>query len=84
MLAGDRLDEITAQARALVAAGRGRKLIVMAQIGCPSLDQLGPDFLWRDDWTRTDSDPAIGQARQITIPSITILAGSVMFGINPN
>jgi (S)-mandelate dehydrogenase len=26
--------------------------LVMAQIGCPSLDQLGPDFLWRDDWTR--------------------------------
>jgi hypothetical protein len=25
-----------------------------------------------------------GQARQITIPSITILAGNVMFGINPN
>jgi (S)-mandelate dehydrogenase len=24
--------------------------LVMAQIGCPSLDQLGPDFLWRDDW----------------------------------
>jgi hypothetical protein len=22
----------------------------MGQIGCPSLDQLGPDFLWRDDW----------------------------------
>ena len=21
----------------------------MGQIGCPSLDQLGPDFLWRDD-----------------------------------
>lgn len=26
--------------------------LVMAQIGCPSLDQLGPDFLWRDDWSR--------------------------------
>src|SRR5487761_547135 len=25
--------------------------LVMAQIGCPSLDRLGPDFLWRDDWT---------------------------------
>jgi len=24
----------------------------MGQIGCPSLDQLGPDFLWRDDWPR--------------------------------
>jgi hypothetical protein len=24
----------------------------MGQIGCPSLDQLGPDFLWRDDWTQ--------------------------------
>ena len=26
--------------------------LIMAQIGCPSVDQLGPDFLWRDDWTR--------------------------------
>ncbi len=26
--------------------------LVMAQIGCPSLDRLGPDFLWRDDWTQ--------------------------------
>ena len=26
--------------------------LVMAQIGCPSLDQLGPDFLWREDWAR--------------------------------
>ncbi len=26
--------------------------LVMGQIGCPSLDQLGPDFLWRDDWTQ--------------------------------
>src|SRR5262245_5411909 len=25
--------------------------LVMAQIGCPSLDELGPDFLWREDWT---------------------------------
>jgi isopentenyl diphosphate isomerase/L-lactate dehydrogenase-like FMN-dependent dehydrogenase len=25
--------------------------LVMGQIGCPSLDQLGPDFLWREDWT---------------------------------
>jgi len=24
----------------------------MGQIGCPSLDQLGPDFLWRDDRAR--------------------------------
>jgi L-lactate dehydrogenase (cytochrome)/(S)-mandelate dehydrogenase len=24
--------------------------LVMGQIGCPSLDQLGPDFLWQDDW----------------------------------
>jgi (S)-mandelate dehydrogenase len=23
--------------------------LVMGQIGCPSLDQLGPDFLWHDD-----------------------------------
>jgi isopentenyl diphosphate isomerase/L-lactate dehydrogenase-like FMN-dependent dehydrogenase len=28
--------------------------LVMAQIGCPSLDQLGPDFLWREDWPRND------------------------------
>jgi L-lactate dehydrogenase (cytochrome)/(S)-mandelate dehydrogenase len=26
--------------------------LVMGQIGCPSLDQLGPDFLWREDWPR--------------------------------
>jgi isopentenyl diphosphate isomerase/L-lactate dehydrogenase-like FMN-dependent dehydrogenase len=26
--------------------------LVMGQIGAPSLDQLGPDFLWRDDWPR--------------------------------
>src|SRR5215472_12372996 len=26
--------------------------LVMAQIGCPSLGELGPDFLWREDWTR--------------------------------
>jgi L-lactate dehydrogenase (cytochrome)/(S)-mandelate dehydrogenase len=26
--------------------------LVMGQIGCPSLDQLGPDFLWQDDWPR--------------------------------
>jgi (S)-mandelate dehydrogenase len=26
--------------------------LVMGQIGCPSLDQLGPDFLWREDRTR--------------------------------
>ena len=26
--------------------------LVMAQIGCPSLDQLGPDFLWREDRAR--------------------------------
>jgi len=26
--------------------------LVMGQIGCPSLDQLGPDFLWHDDWRR--------------------------------
>ena len=26
--------------------------LVMGQIGCPSLDQLGPDFLWREDRER--------------------------------
>ena len=26
--------------------------LVMGQIGCPSLDQLGPDFLWKEDWAR--------------------------------
>ena len=31
---------------------KGEIDLVMAQIGCPSLDQLGPDFLWRDDWSR--------------------------------
>jgi len=24
----------------------------MGQIGCPSLNELGPDFLWSDDWPR--------------------------------
>jgi (S)-mandelate dehydrogenase len=28
--------------------------LVMGQIGCPSLDQLGPDFLWNDDWRRNN------------------------------
>src|ERR1041384_4944618 len=31
--------------RSEIDLGRG-------QIGWPSLDQLGPDFLWRDDWPR--------------------------------
>ena len=31
---------------------RGEIDLVMGQIGCPSLDQLGLDFLWRDDWTQ--------------------------------
>jgi L-lactate dehydrogenase (cytochrome)/(S)-mandelate dehydrogenase len=26
--------------------------LIMGQIGCPSLDQLGPDFLWNEDWQR--------------------------------
>jgi L-lactate dehydrogenase (cytochrome)/(S)-mandelate dehydrogenase len=26
--------------------------LVMGQIGCPSLAELGPDFLWREDWAR--------------------------------
>jgi hypothetical protein len=25
---------------------------VMGQIGCPNLSELGPDFLWREDWER--------------------------------
>ena len=29
---------------------RGEIDLVMGQIGCPSLDQLGPDFLWNEDW----------------------------------
>ena len=33
---------------------RGEIDLVMGQIGCPSLNQLGPDFLWRDDWPRND------------------------------
>jgi (S)-mandelate dehydrogenase len=31
---------------------RGEIDLVMGQIGCPSLDQLGPDFLWNEDWAR--------------------------------
>ncbi|MBV8336738.1 MAG: alpha-hydroxy-acid oxidizing protein [Alphaproteobacteria bacterium] len=26
--------------------------LVMGQIGCPSLSELGSDFLWREDWTQ--------------------------------
>ena len=26
--------------------------LVMGQIGCPSLSELGPDFLWTDDWPK--------------------------------
>jgi len=31
---------------------RGEIDLVMGQIGCPRLSELGPDFLWRDDWTQ--------------------------------
>jgi (S)-mandelate dehydrogenase len=32
---------------------RGEIDLVMGQIGCPSLDRLGPDFLWQEDsWPR--------------------------------
>ena len=31
---------------------RGEIDLVMGQIGCPSLDQLGADFLWTGDWPR--------------------------------
>jgi L-lactate dehydrogenase (cytochrome)/(S)-mandelate dehydrogenase len=31
---------------------RGEIDLVMGQIGCPSLNELGPDFLWREDWER--------------------------------
>jgi len=31
---------------------RGEIDLVMGQIGCPSLNELGPDFLWNDDWPR--------------------------------
>jgi L-lactate dehydrogenase (cytochrome)/(S)-mandelate dehydrogenase len=33
-----------------IAIFRNEVDLVMAQIGCPSLAELGPDFLWRDDW----------------------------------
>jgi L-lactate dehydrogenase (cytochrome)/(S)-mandelate dehydrogenase len=33
---------------------RGEIDLVMGQIGCPTLAELGPDFLWRDDWPRND------------------------------
>jgi len=29
---------------------RGEIDLAMGQIGCPSLSELGTDFLWRDDW----------------------------------
>ena len=31
---------------------RGEIDLVMGQIGCPSLGELGPDFLWTEDWRR--------------------------------
>ena len=31
---------------------RGEIDLTMGQIGCPSLNELGPDFLWSDDWPR--------------------------------
>ena len=31
---------------------RGEIDLTMGQIGCPSLNDLGPDFLWSDDWPR--------------------------------
>jgi L-lactate dehydrogenase (cytochrome)/(S)-mandelate dehydrogenase len=31
---------------------RGEIDLVMGQIGCPNLNELGPDFLWTDDWPR--------------------------------
>ena len=31
---------------------RGEIDLVMGQIGCQRLDQLGPDFLWKPDWPR--------------------------------
>jgi len=31
---------------------RGEIDLVMGQIGCPSLSELGPDFLWTEDWRR--------------------------------
>ncbi len=31
---------------------RGEIDLVMGQIGCPSLSELGPDFLWTDDWPK--------------------------------
>jgi (S)-mandelate dehydrogenase len=31
---------------------RGEIDLVMGQIGAPSLNELGPDFLWQDDWPR--------------------------------
>jgi isopentenyl diphosphate isomerase/L-lactate dehydrogenase-like FMN-dependent dehydrogenase len=31
---------------------RGEIDLVMGQIGCPTLGELGPDFLWQEDWRR--------------------------------
>ena len=31
---------------------RGEIDLTMGQIGCPSIGELGPDFLWTDDWRR--------------------------------
>ena len=36
--------------RKVIDIFRGEIDLVMGQIGCPSLGELGPDFLWREDW----------------------------------
>ena len=39
---------------------RGEIDLMMGQIGCSSLDQLGPDFLWQEDWQRNRSPTVSG------------------------
>ena len=36
--------------RKVIDIFRGEIDLVMGQNGCPSLSELGPDFLWREDW----------------------------------
>ena len=52
----------------------------MGQIGCPSLDQLGPDFLWREDWADEPINVSpLPEERGLAFPinSFGILSGSM-------
>ncbi len=58
---------------------KGEIDLVMAQIGCPSLDQLGPDFLWRDDWRQPMNSAGLTASHRKTAPrkrTVAVAKGS--------